>query len=133
MTPKDIEKYAKRPYYVLHNHRKYVTTRELRQKSFENRVTLQLIRVDNFKVRDVRRKTTDKHNWYGAILSGGRKLEVKITDPVFFERLNRGHNPSPSCFLTMSLGMPYKPQDWDENDEPACWKLISGVIELQKQ
>jgi len=133
MTPKDIEKYASQPYYVLHNSRKYITPRELRQKSFEKRVTLQLIRVDNFKVHDARRNPTDKPNWNGAILTGRRKLEVKITDPVFFERLNRGHKPSPSCFLTMSLSMPHRPSDWDEDEEPVCWKLISGVIELQKQ
>jgi len=133
MTPKDIEKYAKRPYYVLHNHRKYVTPRELQQKPFVKRVTLQLIRVDSFRVRDARRKTTDKPSWKGTILSGGRELEVGITDPVYFERLNSGHKPSSSCFLTLSLGMPYKPPDWDKNDEPACWKLISGVIELQKK
>ena len=132
MTPKDIEKYAKRPYYVLHNHRKYVTPRDLQQKPFEKRVTLQLIRVDSFKVRDARRKPTDKPSWKGIILSGGREIEVGITDPVYFERLNSGHKPSSSCFLTMSLGMPYKPPDWDENEEPVCWKLISGVIELQK-
>lgn len=133
MTPKDIERYARRPYYVLHNHRKYVTLSELQQKPFEKRVTLQLIRVDSFKVRDARRKPTDKQSWKGVILSGGREIEVGITDAVCFESLNSGHEPSPSCFLTMSLSMPYKPPDWDEDEEPVCWKLISGVIELQKQ
>ena len=130
MTPKDIERYAKRTYYVLHNRRKYVTPGELRQKPFDKRATLQLIRVDSFKVRDAQRESTDKHSWKGLIWSGGREIEVGITDPVFFERLNRGHKPAPSCFLTMSLGMPYKPPDWDADEEPACWKLISGVIEL---
>jgi len=133
MTPRDIEKYAKRPYYVLHNHRKYVTPRELQQKPFEKRVTLQLTRVGSFKVRDAQRKSADKPSWKGTILSGGRELDVKITDPVCSERLNSGHKPSPSCFLTMSLSMPHKPSDWDEDEEPVCWKLISGVIELQKQ
>lgn len=133
MTPKDIEKYAKRPYYVLHNHRKYVTPKELQRKPFVNRATLQLIRVDSFKVRDARKKPTDKHNWKGVILSGGREIEVGITDPVYFERLNRGHKPSASSLLTMSLSMPHRPPDWDEDDEPVCWKLIAGVIELQKQ
>ena len=126
MTPMDIERYAKQPYYVLHNRKKYVTLRELQQK----RVTLQLIRVDNFKVRDNRAGPTDKHNWKGMIYSGGREIEVGITDPVFFKRLNRGYKPSSSYFLTMSLGMPYKPSEWDEDEEPVCWKLIAGVIEL---
>ena len=133
MTPKEVEKYAKRTYYVLHNRRKYVTPGELQQKPFEKRVTLQLVRVNSFTVCDARKKPTDRHSWKGVISSGGREIEVGITDPVFFERLNRGHKPSPSYLLTMSLGMPYKPPDWDEDDEPACWKLISGVIELQKQ
>jgi len=132
IKPKDLDNYAQRTRYILHNRRKYVTTRELQQKPFEKRVTLQLIRVDNFIVRNARMKTTDKHNWKGTILSGGRKLEVGITDPVFFERLNSGYKPSPSCLLTISLTMPYKPPEWDEDEEPVCWKLIAGVIELQK-
>jgi hypothetical protein len=130
MTPKDIEKFAKQSRYILHNRKKYVTTKELQQESSEKRVTLQLIRVDNFRVCDARRKATDRHNWNGTILSGGRELEVKITDPVFCEKLNRGYKPSPSCLLTMSLSMPYKPPDWDDDEEPVCWKLIAGVIEI---
>jgi hypothetical protein len=129
-TPANIEMYAKRPYYVLHNHRKYITPTQLRQKPFEKRLTLQLLRVDNFKVRDARRESDDKPNWKGTILSGGREIELPITDPVCFERLKRGHKSASSCILTVSLGMPYKPPDWDEHEEPACWKLISGVIEL---
>ena len=132
-TPMDIEKYAKRPYFVLHNRKKYVKPVDLTQKPFDKRFTLQLIHVENFEVRDSRSQTTDKPNWKGTILSGGRKLEVKITDPVFSERLNRGYKPSASCFLTMSLSMPHKPSDWPEDEEPVCWKLISGVIELKKQ
>jgi len=133
MTPKDIEKYAKQSRYVLHNRKKYVTTKELQQKPIAGRMTLQLVRTDSFKVRDARRKNTDKPNWKGAISSCGRELEVKITDPVFCEKLNRGYKPSPSCLLTMSLSMPYKPPDWDEDEEPVCWKLIAGVIELQNK
>lgn len=98
LTLNDIEKYARKPYYVLHNHKKYVTTRELQQKPFEKRVTLQLIRVDNFKVRDARRKTTDKPNWQGTILSGGRKHNVKITDPVYFDKLNGAISPRSLVF-----------------------------------
>jgi hypothetical protein len=133
MTPEEIKKYAIKPYYVLHNHRKYITPRELCKKAFEKRVTLQLIGVDNFEVRDSRKKTTDKHSWKGVISSGSREIEVGITDPVYSQKLKKGHKPSLSCFLTMSLSMPHKPSDWDEDEEPVCWKLIAGVIELQKQ
>lgn len=96
-------------------------------------MTLQLIYVDKFRVCDTRKKSTDKHNWKGLITSGNRELDIKITDPVYVEKRNKGHKPIPSCFLTMSLSMPHKPADWDEDEDPVCWKLIAGVIELQEQ
>jgi len=127
---KDVLKYAICPDCVLHNDWKYVTSEEMKEKPFENRTTLQLIRVDNFNVRDRRTASTDKHQWKGIISSGGRGLELNITDPVFFEKLNGGHAPSKSCLLTMSLGMPYRPPHWNEDEQPVCWKLIAGIIEL---
>ncbi len=133
MAPVDIGRYVKQPGYVLHNRKKYVTLRELRQKPFAKRMTLQLIRVNEFRVCDTLKEPANRHNWKGIIVSGSRKLDVKITDPVYVERLNKGHKPSPSCFLTMSLSMPHKPSDWNEDEEPVCWKLIAGVIELQEQ
>lgn len=133
LTPKDIETYTEQPYYVLHNKKKYVTTKEFRQKPIAKRKTLQLIHVNEFKVCDARKETKEKHNWKGLITSGNREIDVKITDPVYVEKLNKGHKPSSHCFLTMSLSMPHKPPDWREEEEPVCWKLIAGVIELQKQ
>jgi len=132
LTPEDIRKYIKRPYYVLHNHMKYVYPKDLQQKPFEKRETLQLIQVDGFTVRDTREKTTDKNNWKGIISSGRRDIDVKITDPIFSDKLNSGHKPSSSCILTMSLSMPHKPPGWGEDEVPVCWKLIAGVIELPK-
>ena len=129
-TTIDVASYAFRPRYVLHNRSKYVTLPEIQSKVPQKRITLQLIRVDNFKVRDTRRQQKDKPKWEGFILSGGQGLEVKITDPVFFDKLNKGHRPSMSCLLTMSLGMPYKPTDWLDDELPVCWKLIAAVIEL---
>ncbi len=127
---KDVLKHAERPYYILHNAWKYVTLDEMRVKAFEERTTLQLIRVDNFTIRDTRSETTDKHNWRGTVSPGGRILDLPITDPAFCERLTAGHEPSKSCLLTMSLSMPHKPQDWGADDPPAYWKLVAGVIEL---
>jgi len=97
---------------------------------FEDRTTLELIHVDNFAILDTRTTPGQKPEWKGVISSGKRKLELKITDPVFSERLNSGHTPSKSCLLTMSLGMPYRPPHWKEDEQPVCWKLIAGVIEL---
>ncbi len=127
---KDVLKYATRPHHILHNDRKYVTVEEMKLIPFENRTTLELIHVDNFAILDSRTTPSERHEWKGVVSSGRRKLELKITDPVFFERLNSGHTPSKSCLLTMSLGMPYKPPNWEEEKAPVCWKLIAGVIEL---
>ena len=127
---KDVLKYAQRPDYVLHNRRKYVTVEEMKSKAFEDRTTLELIQVDDFVVRDKATTPTEKHQWQGVISSGGRELELNVTDPVFSGKLNSGHTPSRSCLLTMSLGMPYRPPHWEEDEQPVCWKLIAGVIEL---
>lgn len=130
LSPADIMKYVELPRYVLHNRDRSVSPTMLRQKPFEERITLQLIRVETFKVRDAQTIAWEKRQWRGTITSDGRSFEVGITDPVYFEKLNKGHEPSPPCLLTVSLGMPYKPPGWDR--EPQCWKLIAAVIELQE-
>jgi hypothetical protein len=129
-TAEDVAEFARPSRYVLHNHMKYVAPSELQRKPPEKRTTLQLLLVDDFKVRDKRRSAAHDHNWVGAITSGGRDIEVKITDPVYFERLDRGHKAAKSCVLTISLGLPYKPPNWGKDEEPVCWKLIAGVVEL---
>ena len=131
MKPRNVEKYAKQPYCVLHNKKKFVRPGALQLKPPAERVTLELIHVEDFKVCDARKKPADMPNWKGLITSGDRELDVKITDPVFVEKLNMGYKPSSPCFLTMSLSMPHKPPDWDDDEKPVCWKLIAGVIELQ--
>jgi hypothetical protein len=129
-SPSDLLKYASQSYYILHNHKKYVTIDEMRQKPIEKRMTLQLAHVDDFAIRDAKSSSSEKHNWKGVVSSGERELELTITDPAFCEKLNKGYEPSTSCLLTMSLSMPYKPPEWEEDEPPVCWKLIAGVIEL---
>ena len=131
MHPKDLLQYAERPRYILHNRSKYVTVQEMTRRPFERRTTLQLVRTSHFEVRDRRKDAADKSQWKGVVYSGGRRIELPLTDPVYFEKLNQGYEPSKSCLLTMSLGMPHKPADWEEDEEPVCWKLIAGVIELE--
>jgi len=65
-----------------------------------------------------------------VVSSGGRDIDLTITDPSFCDKLNKGYKPAKPCLLTMSLSMPYKPPDWQEDEPPVCWKLIAGVIEL---
>lgn len=129
-SPNDLLRYVKPSYYILHNHKKYVTIEEMKQKPLLKRTTLQLARVDDFTVRDTKSPSSEKHNWKGVVSSGGRALELTVTDPIFCEKLSRGYKPSKSCLLTMSLSMPYKPPEWKEDELPVCWKLIAGIIEL---
>ncbi len=129
-SPNDLLRYVNPSHFILHNHKKYVTVEEMKRKPFSKRTTLQLIRVSGFTVQDSKSPSAEKHSWKGAVSSGGRALELTITDPVFCERLNKGHKPSPSCLLTMSLSMPYKPPEWRQDEPAACWKLIAGIIEL---
>lgn len=131
LTPRDVLRYATQPDLVLHNEKKYVSVGELRRKPFRERTTLQLVKVDDFRVRDARRTDTAKPNWLGIIISGEKELEVKITDPVYSNKLNRGWKAARECLLTMSLGMPYKPPEWGEKAKPVCWKLIAGLVELR--
>lgn len=133
LTPQDVLKYATQPDLVLHNEKKYVSVGELRRKPFHQRTTLQLIKVDDFRVRDARKTDTTKPNWVGVIMSGEKELEVKITDPVYSNKLNRGWKAARECLLTMSLGMPYKPPEWGEKGKPVCWKLIAGILELRER
>jgi hypothetical protein len=129
-SPNDLLRYVKPSYYVLHNHKKYVTIEEMKQKPLAERTTLQLVHVNDFTFRDIKSTSTEKHNWKGVVSSGERTLELTITDPVFCERLNRGYTPSNACLLTMSLSIPYKPPEWKEDEPPVCWKLIAGIVEL---
>ena len=130
LSYEDLRRFYKRREHVLHNHHKYVTREEMQARPFEERSTLQLIYSDKFRVRDGRKSTTDKHNWKGIIPSGGQELEVGITDPSFSLKLDTGDKPLPSCLLTMSLSMPYKPANWGADREAVFWKLIAGVIEV---
>lgn len=53
---------------------------------------------------------------------------IKITDPLLLNKLESGYQVSGSCLVTVSLSMPFRPDDSWEVDP--CWKLVAGVIEL---
>lgn len=117
------------PRIVLHNDKKYVTLEEMQAKPKKDRATLQLLHVTDFSAK--RMQVLEKNYWSGIIASGDRRIDARITDPVYHERLNAGHTPASECLLTASLSMPYVPSGWNETSSPPCWKLIAGVIELR--
>lgn len=91
----------------------------------EQRRTLALVFVSQLDVNLL------GSQWQGTIVNAqGLKLSnLSITDPVFVQKLVTGYPPVNPCLVTISLGIPWRPPNW-EGDDP-CWKLIAGVIELQ--
>ena len=70
-----------------------------------------------------------KESWKGSIVTQhGQKLTAKITDPVFIKKLESGYRPQKACLVTVSLGMPWRRDNWEGGCR--CWKLIAGVVEL---
>lgn len=127
--PADLIKYCDNYTQILHNSGKYVNPSYLKNLPFEERRTLQLVRVNKF---DIEQRTTSKGGieWKGTIQSvnGQRLTRIKITDLVFIRKLNEGYQITGQYLVTVSLGMPWAYEGWE--GEIPCWKLISGVIEL---
>lgn len=115
---------------ILHNSSKLVYLKYLQSLPLDKRKTLQLINVVSLSIKS-RRTSRGGIQWLGTIVSSsGKKLvDIPITDPVFVKKIESGYQSNGNYLITMSLGMPYKPDNWDGDEEP-CWKLIAGVIEI---
>lgn len=131
MCPADLQPYAKSTEdCILHNDESLVSLEVLQGKPLKDRYSLQLIHACDFKARASIKRTNGETTWQGIFTSKGTCFSTRITDPMFIGKTTAGYRPIPNCLLTMSLSMPYKPPEWDEEKAPACWKLIAGVIEL---
>jgi hypothetical protein len=122
--PEDLFQYCSNNSYILHNPIKYVNPSYLNSLPFKQKSTLQLIHVINFSV-----EPNGEKQWRGTLETayGQRLTDAKITDPIFIERLEAGYEITDDYyFVTVSLGMPWKHNDWE--GEAPCWKLIAGVI-----
>ena len=115
---------------ILHNSSKLVYLKYLQSLPLDKRKTLQLINVVSLSVKS-RRTSRGGIQWLGTIVSSsGKKLvDIPITDTAFIKKIESGYQSNGNYLITMSLGMPYKPDNWDSDEEP-CWKLIAGVIEI---
>jgi hypothetical protein len=127
--PANLLSYCRNYSHILHNSSKYVTVPYLQSLPVYERRTLQLVQTKELHVENTQR-VKGGTSWKGTLVTvtGQRLTGAAITDPMFVERLERGHRPKNPCLVTVSLGMPYAPQEWE--GEPPCWKLIAGVIEL---
>ena len=117
---------------ILHNSSKFVNLEYLQALPLNRRKTLQLINAVSLSIKP---RTTSRGvtQLRGEVVTiSGRSLaDIPITDPTFIRKIESGYQPNGNYLITMSLGMPYKPDNW-EGDETPCWKLIAGVIELPK-
>ena len=126
VEPTDLLRYCGKLPQILHNSWKYVNPSYLQGLPFHKRQTLQLVHSVTFFF-----KNGGYNNWRGTLqtLNGQYLRDAKITDPVFVDKLNSGHQPKNNCLVTVSLSMPHKPSSEWQGEVP-CWKLIAGVIEL---
>ncbi len=130
VEPSEIARFCRVAPHILHTAERYVTVEQLHALPAERRVTLELVETGDFTVFHTGPSEYGGHKWYGTFSTAvGAELRARITDPVFAERLERGHRPSPRCLITVSLSMPFTPEGWDGEGTP-CWKLIAAVIEM---
>lgn len=121
VSPQDVLRFASKNSLILHNSSRYVTVQYLQSLVPEQRKTLQLVYVDKLLISsDQRAKLIVKNS---CLLEN-----IKITDPILLSKLYSGYQVSGSCLVTISLSMPFRPDDSWEVDP--CWKLVAGVIEL---
>lgn len=129
-NPSEVRRFLRSYPNILHNSIKYVDPSDLRKLDVHQRRSLQLVEVDSIPFS---REPSEDSKWYGSLTtSSGKVLEkLKITDPDFLLKLDKGHQPTGPFLVTVSLSMPHEPTwipNWDKG--PVCWKLIAGVIEI---
>ncbi|MGB3206050.1 MAG: hypothetical protein WBB28_13750 [Crinalium sp.] len=125
----EVLQYCRNTSYILHNSWKYVTVPYLQSLPFDKRSSLQLVRAVQLSIKQ-RTTAQGTTKWRGSIqtINGNRLVDASITDAIFVQKLEAGYQPRNNCLVTVSLSVPYRPDDWDGEDP--CWKLIAGVIEL---
>jgi hypothetical protein len=129
VPPAYLLKYCNSQAYILHNDLRYVTVEYMQSLPKCDRLTLQLVKAVRFTVKKLIQRFEGGNKWEGSIVTKyNQRLTATITDPVFIRKLELGYRPQKACLVTVSLSMPWRPDDW-EGDDP-CWKLIAGVIEL---
>ncbi|MGB7271998.1 MAG: hypothetical protein WBC69_01795 [Geitlerinemataceae cyanobacterium] len=130
-TPADLFPYCDNSADILHNPLKFVKISELNSFPFHQRQTIQLVRTTQFSI-EPRSASHGGVHWKGSFqtVRGQNLFDANITDPIFVQKLEYGHPLQNDYLLTISLSLPWKPPDWE--DEAPCWKLIAGVIELSE-
>ncbi|MEG4962194.1 MULTISPECIES: dual OB domain-containing protein [unclassified Microcoleus] len=131
VPPAYLLKYYNSQEYILHNDLRYVTVEYMQSLPMCDRLTLQLVKAVRFTVNEPIKRLQGGNKWKGSIVTQhGQKLTATITDPMFIKNLELGYRPQKACLVTVSLSMPWRPDNWEGGDP--CWKLIAGVVELSE-
>lgn len=92
----------------------------------EERRTLQIIETHHFRVWQ-----NEYGKWKGGIpLTDGTRMVANITDPVLCRKLHEGYVLNQRCLVALSFSQPWKKPDVDS--ELLCYRLIVGVVELER-
>lgn len=131
VSPADVVQYCSPGPHILHNSENYVPVPFMESLPLHERRTLQVIETVRFSVSSTGLSAHGGHKWQASLATAnGAELTAMITDPVFVEKLESGHQPQDHCLVSVSLSMPWRPDDWPEDKNTACWKLIAAVIEM---
>jgi hypothetical protein len=128
-TTKDIAVFLDDTSPILHGVGDYMWPAELRLLPRSEWKSLQLVRPRQLKfVLDSRKPG----KWRAQFLdTRGKEYNLKVTDPRF-DALPAGNLPGGECFITVSLGEPWAPEDCSEPPMcyPKCYRLAAAIIEL---
>lgn len=92
--------------------------------------SLQLWETHDFRTWHEGAKWDGAKKWKGSFRNlHGSRMTSTIKDPKIEEKLNEDLKCSRHCLILVSLGVPFQPTGWSEQN---CWKLIASVIELDK-
>lgn len=128
VRPHEVLRYRAADDCILHTPGPFVPLPFLRALPPDRRCSLQLVETVKFAARQSGQRDNGRNKWQGALVThAGQHLAARITDPALVLRLEVGYEPSDQCLVTVSLSLPWRPY---EREEERCYKLIAGVIDL---
>ena len=128
LEPEDLIKYCEDDSVVLHNNLDYVRASCFRMIPGRGWKSLQLIHSENVVFE---RNENNKTKWQAEFTnSKGISFNLRVTDPVICERLDRGEKIDNNCLLTISMAPGWSP---DRNTPKRCYKFVAGVVELPQK
>ncbi|MBI4581314.1 MAG: hypothetical protein HY718_16545 [Planctomycetes bacterium] len=105
-----VLRYCEPNVVILHNHERCVRAEFFSRLPRERWKSLQLVRVGDAQF--LRRERDDRVRWQVRFRDGsGRLLDLRLTDAVARDRLDRGETLRSDCLLTVSLTTPWAPED----------------------